>query len=284
MLNSNSSILNFRSWVPPAPVFRRWHDTAVWATCIVVSGLCLSLIGTASAQTVDGERAIESGRRALGSRGNYPWYDAQQDAVRRIDVRAPKEAAAHRNSTWEAKPPQSPPTWSFRGVWEVLRLLAWTVILLLFVVLVVLLVRAFLNREALQEQTPEATETTAARSDADLIENLPFQGLRLQPDLLAEARRLYELGRYSEAVIYLFSYQLVQLDKHQLVRLARGKTNRQYLREVASRPDLRNILARTMVSFEEVFFGHHALDREPFEACWSRLDEFHLRMEEGTSA
>jgi Domain of unknown function (DUF4129) len=285
MLNFNSSIFNFRSWIPPASVFRRWCDAAVWATCVLVSGLCLSLAGAASAQTVDGERAIESGRQALGSRGNYPWYDAQQDAVRRIDVRAPKEAAAHRNSTWEAKPPQSPPTtWSFRGFWEVLRLLAWTAILLLLVVLVVLLVRAFLNREAGQEQTPEAAETTAARSDPDLIENLPFQVPRLQSDLLAEARRLYELGRYSEAVIYLFSYQLVQLDKHQLVRLARGKTNRQYLREVASRPDLRDILARTMVSFEVVFFGHHTLDREPFEACWTRLDEFHLRMEEGTSA
>ena len=284
MLNFSSSTFHFRSCVPPAPVFRWCCEAAVWATCVLVSGLCLSLTGAASAQTLDGEQAIESGRQALGSRGNYPWYDAQQDAVRRIDVRAPQEASAHRDSTWEALPPPSPTTWSWRGFWEVLRVLAWTAILLLLVVLVVLLVRAFLNREAGQEPTPEAAETIGARSAADSIENLPFQVPRLQSDLLAEARRLYELARYSEAVIYLFSYQLVQLDKHQLVRLARGKTNRQYLREVAARPDLRDILARTMASFEEVFFGHHALDREPFEACWTRLDEFHLQMEEGTSA
>lgn len=251
---------------------------------VLISGIYLSLAGAAPAPTLDAEQAIESGRQALSRRGNYPWYDAQQDAVRRIDVRAPQEAAAHRNSTWEATPPQAPPTWSLRGFWEVLRMLAWTAILLLLAALVVLLVRAFLNREARGEQTPEAAETTAARSDADLIENLPFQVPRRQADLLAEARRLYELGRYSEAVIYLFSYQLVQLDKHQLVRLARGKTNRQYLREVAARPDLRDILARTMRSFEDVFFGHHPLDRELFEACWTSLDEFHLRMEEGTSA
>ena len=33
-------------------------------------------------------------------------------------------------------------------------------------------------------------------------------------------------------MIYLFSHQLVQLDRHQIIRLAKGKTNRQYLREV----------------------------------------------------
>ena len=54
-------------------------------------------------------------------------------------------------------------------------------------------------------------------------------------DLLAEARRHYQAGNYGAAIVYLFSFQLVQLDQRQIIRLAKGKTNRQYLREVGPR-------------------------------------------------
>ncbi len=91
---------------------------------------------------------------------------------------------------------------------------------------------------------------------------------------MGEARRHYEQGNYSEAIIYLFSYELVQLDKFALIRLARGKTNRQYLREVPRRPELRSPLERTMVAFEGVFFGSRLLDRAGFEACWQQLPQF----------
>ena len=47
--------------------------------------------------------------------------------------------------------------------------------------------------------------------------------------LLEEARRSYEEGDYNTAIVYLYSYQLVKLDQNQWIRLAKGKTNRQYL-------------------------------------------------------
>ncbi len=129
---------------------------------------------------------------------------------------------------------------------------------------------------------PDAAETSerVTKTEADLIESLPFEVPRPQSDLLAEAKRLYEQGAYAQAIVYLFSYQLVQLDQHQAIRLTRGKTNRQYLRELLARPDLGGILERTMVAFEDVFFGHHPLDRAGFERCWQRLDEFHQRISE----
>jgi hypothetical protein len=74
------------------------------------------------------------------------------------------------------------------------------------------------------------------------------------------------------------------LDKRQLIRLTRGKTNRQYLGEIWGRADVRAILERTMVAFEDVFFGHHVLERARFESCWTRLAEFHQRIEEATVA
>ena len=77
----------------------------------------------------------------------------------------------------------------------------------------------------------------------------------------------------------LFSYLLVEMDQHQLIRLAKGKTNRQYLREIGRRRSLRGLVERTMIAFEAVFFGHHGLDREGFEACWSQVAEFQRLVE-----
>jgi hypothetical protein len=112
------------------------------------------------------------------------------------------------------------------------------------------------------------------------MESLPFQVRRPQTGLLAEARRRYEQGDYGGAIIYLFSYQLVQLDKHQLIYLAKGKTNRQYLRELAPLPRLFEILEETMIAFEDVFFGKYRLDKDRFESCWRGMDEFHGQLEQ----
>jgi hypothetical protein len=246
--------------------------------------LILGLHGAAAGAAPEGDQAVESGRRALANRGSYPWYDAEQDAVRRLDVAPPKPSAAHRNSTWETQPLTTPSLTPWRTFWEVLRWLAWALILLLLVGLVILLVRAFLGYEGRQAAASGLSEGEPARDHEDLIENLPFPVPKTQADFLSEARRLYEAGRYGEAVVYLFSYQLLELDKHHLIRLARGKTNRQYLREARTQADLGDVLKGTMVAFEDVFFGHHDLDRAGFEACWSRLDDFHQHIREVAAA
>ena len=103
---------------------------------------------------------------------------------------------------------------------------------------------------------------------------MPPTAVRRKSNLLEEARRHYRDGDYGEAIIYLFSYQLVQLDKHQLIRLAKGKTNRQYVRELGPRVELGYLLTTTMQAFEDVFFGNHSIDRVRFESCWLRLEEF----------
>ena len=71
------------------------------------------------------------------------------------------------------------------------------------------------------------------------------------------------------------------LDKGQFIRLTKGKTNRQYVRELGSRWPLRRLLEHTMVLFEEVFFGHHSIGRTQFESCWLRLDEFEALVGQG---
>jgi hypothetical protein len=118
--------------------------------------------------------------------------------------------------------------------------------------------------------------------DRARIEALPFRIRRGDIDLLAEAKRLYEEGKFGEAIIYLFSYQLVEMDRHQVIRLAKGKTNRQYLRDLKRIAPLRTLLERSMVAFEEVFFGGHTLDRARFESVWQQLGQFDALVTEQT--
>lgn len=202
------------------------------------------------------EDSVQSGREALRRFWGYPWYDAPKDALRPVDP--PKESRAEYHSS-------APSSGSEGGV---LRLLVWCCIAVLLVAVAWLLAKFFLNREADAEDEAEQA-STAAR-----IEALPFSVKPGRGDLLAEARRCYEQGDYRQAMIYLFSFELVELDRRSLIRLAKGKTNRQYLRELGSRRAVRELVEQTMTAFEDVFFGGLALSRERFELSFTRVDEF----------
>lgn len=232
----------------------------------------------AAAQPIGDRDAIEAGRQALRETEDFPWYDAESDVLQRIDVQPPEASSRHRNSTWQPPAPP-PPSNAWQYILEVLKWLMYAVGLAILLGLIYLLYRALRHLDAALPGETADDDAEQQRREEDLIESLPFDVKRPRSDLLAEARRQYELGNYGEAVVYLFSYQLVQLDQHHLIRLTRGKTNRQYLREVGRAREIRDMLERTMLAFEDVFFGHHLLPRERFEACWSRLDEFHERLQ-----
>ena len=108
----------------------------------------------------------------------------------------------------------------------------------------------------------------------DKVEHLPFEVKKKDANLLDEARRCYEGGNFNEAIVYLFSFQLLELDKGHIIRLAKGKTNGQYLREIGRDRNLRQILQGTMNAFEDVFFGNRQLTRDRFERCWNQLSKF----------
>ena len=211
-----------------------------------------------AARAEDAHESIIAGREAFGD-GWFPWYDGQTDSLKPLEFRDSPE--------WES------PSWDFGPV---LNVVGWTLLGLLLAALVVLLIHFARNRVA------RASAESAAESDrlldADRTEALPFLAERRHDDLLGQARFHYQQGNYSEAIIYLFSYQLLELDKYSVIRLAKGKTNRQYLRETSRVAALRTALERTMLSFEGVFFGRRPLDRASFEACWNGLPEFEQQL------
>lgn len=228
------------------------------------------------------EQAIEAGRDALNGRTSFPFYDAREDDVRRIDVKEDgKKKPEAGGGKYVSQPKTTTPTRlrgpNLSGLGSFFQVLGLGLLTLIIVGVIALLVKAFMQGEQAQTQGIKFVDTS---HDVDKVEDLPFQLKKPTGDFLSEARRLYEAGKYSEAIVYLFSYQLVALDKRHVIHLSKGKTNRQYLRETRSREPLKQLLQRTMISFEDVFFGHHDLSRDRFEESWNRLDEFHSQLEQ----
>jgi hypothetical protein len=246
------------------------------------------------AQSAETE-AVDSAREAFEASGSIPWYDPETDGPKPLKVPPYRTADdPNRRSNWEytAGPGWTPPTpktgtTTARPVsglfgFSLFNLIGISLLLLLLGGLCVYLAWAFFKDDTEESSVPLGGAAPSV-GGIDRVSELPLQVGNVRGDFLSAARREYEAGNYSQAVIYLFSYQLLALDRHQLIRLARGKTNRQYLREVRPRPELRSVLEQTMIAFEDVFFGKHAISRHRFESCWDRVDDFHRLLEHSAS-
>lgn len=224
-----------------------------------------------------------AGEPAFPSEVDFPWYDQQSESLRRVEVSPRNSDPNPTNPDWQMQP-TAPANWNFNWLQFLIRILFWlgiAAIVILILLGIWYMIRAFLTRESGASLGGEiAIEEEDPRRDADRIEQLPFKVDRHnRSDLLAEAKRLYAEGNYRQAIIYLFSFQLLLLDRHHLIRLAKGKTNRQYLREMRGFRRVAELLEGVMVPFEDVFFGDHELDRLRFEGCWNALPEFQQLVE-----
>jgi hypothetical protein len=198
---------------------------------------------------------VQAGREALRPWQGYPWYDKASDGVARVELVAEPEARETRST--EAN--LSLPAWD-----TILQGTAWLAIGLVLAWMAYLLARYWIARR------PGSPPRQSPRREVDArVEALPEALRPAQGDLLTAAREAFAAGDYSRAVLYLFAHQLLELDRHQAICLARGKTNRQYLRELGGQNGLREIFAHSMVAFEDVFFGRQTIDRARCEACWA---------------
>ena len=213
----------------------------------------------------DPQKAIEAGGQALRPLNRFPWYDPVKDGLQRVEVRPPEKA-------------------NYFPVSPALNFLIYAGALTVLVVVLAALVLMILRAAGLRRTPIKRDGDPLLIGEAQRIEALPFAVARAKLSLLDHARQFYQAGDYARATIYLFSHQLVQLDRRQIIRLAKGKTNRQYLREVGDAERLRPLLGQTLVAFEDVFFGHHDIDRRRFEACWSRLPEFEALLAQGNAS
>lgn len=236
-------------------------------------------------EEISNSQAVEAARDTLTDVTTYPWYDAQKDSIHRIDVHPQAELEASvREPNWENEwdLDLEMPAFNWGGLWDILSAVCWVGFGGLMLGLIAALIWAFSRADILanEDGNLENGGETALDEQMARIENLPFILESSRTDLLAEVQRHATAGDFRTAIIYLFSYQLVYLDRHQMIRLRKGKTNRQYLNEVRKNLSLRKVLEQTMFVFEDVFFGDHPIDRRQFESCWKNMDEFHSQVEQ----
>ncbi len=246
---------------------------------------CAILILLVATQAVaDSETPADGarwGRESLESRTDLPWYNPSTDQLRRIDV-APNPDDEHRHSRWarNVKSRNRPAAAHTTNSMAILEIFAWILLGGLLGVLLWLLVRAAMRGDSSHGRSVKAEPVTVS---SGRIEDLPMAVAPQHQDLLAAAREYYAAGNLAAAIIYAFAHQLVELDKHHLIQLSKGKTNRQYLNELKMHPDLTGLVRPTMLAFEDVFFGHHDLAPDRFRTCWENLDQFHQQLQQVAS-
>ena len=247
-------------------------------------------------ETIEPAELNEQMRKSLDSMGRLPWYDSDAGEVEPIPVKPRLDDSSNRDSRWvpkpekpkktktQAKPQQNsnnqrPGFWSSLGTifGDFSNVLGWVILGLVLALIVGLIVYTVSKMEmtALGEAvTKTEDDEQLEREEKARLENLPVQVQRPTGDLLAEADRLRTAGRLDEAIIYLFGHRLIQLDRAHAIRLARGKTNRQYINELRKRPDLRSVLENTVQIFEQSYFGRYPISSDDYDKVRSLQGSF----------
>lgn len=127
----------------------------------------------------------------------------------------------------------------------------------------------FLKRS---RKNPRDTEDVLAQQAK--YSDLPVELQKGLVGLRAQAAAYRDQGDYSRAIVYLFSYLLVELDQAQLISLAKGKTNYRYLRELNPHRLLQSRLRQVVALFEEAYFGRRTITKEQFDSVWMDLATF----------
>lgn len=225
--------------------------------------IAVALAGIGADAAADSNKDLENARSSLRG-GGFPWYDRGSDSERAL---IPPKRREIKESPRDLKAPVS------FGIEPGL------LYILLGVVVVALIYFLIRNFDLFQWNKEDESGEQAREVEIDRIEALPMQVRRVN-DFLAEARKCVERGDLAEAMIYLYSYQLITLDKAGAIHLAKGKTNRTYLRELAKKiASLVDYMTISVRLFEETFFGKLPIDSESFFRVWNELGEFEKQAE-----
>lgn len=257
-----------------------WLAMVVFAVLLAMSAMAVPVAHTGQAgwlQTEDWEYdpSVDPGDGALRKSG-FPWYDAKTSGPRAWPVPEMVPATSRNRDAIPAQKPIGQPgrmrlNTPSNGLLG-LSLLTWGVIALFVAGLVALLIWGYTRIDAGQRKQ-------AVEDDWDdlheRIHELPFEiEESLTGNFRSMAWQAFEQEDYARAIMLLFSYVLLMLDRRGFIRLQKYKTNREYFREVREHAELAQFYRQVMIPFERSFYGHHPLDRQTFLNCWNRLGEF----------
>jgi hypothetical protein len=259
---------------------------AVWLVFV------LTCFGLQAGQSYAAD-GVELDRDSARRGSNRVWYDSEKDEIRfpesqlqNNDVSDRHESIASQKSKsfwrrwfgdWSSDSKGNGPWSGLTDFFEAL-LEAWRVLLILLIALIVFTTLYVLARLGVLPSYSKPKKSSLRGEDIEQqkakISDLPFEMEQPVGGLRAQAERFRAEGDCSKAMMYLFSYLLVELDSKHCIRLERGKTNGGYLRDLRSRPWLQSYMQRAAVAFEWVYFGRHSLDATTFDALWDQLTTF----------
>ncbi len=261
------------------------------AGCLLLLSLASYNVSSAAVpQAAVPQAADDLVTESLDSMGSLPWYDRESGQVNPVDVAPRLDDSVNRDSRWVPKPqkakkasrssnnftpgntgntgPASYPLflqWIFANFSTIIGWLLFAISLVALLSTLVYLVMKMEPTEDIKTTTSSVRDQEPTAEELAKLEHLPIEVATNQGNLLQRADQLRQTGRLGDAIIYLFSQRLLQLDRCHAIRLSRGKTNQQYLRELRARPDLQGVLQRTVASFERSFFGGYSLTPEEYD-------------------
>ncbi|KAA5543699.1 hypothetical protein FYK55_10925 [Roseiconus nitratireducens] len=264
----------------------RLHRTAVLVTVTL-------LLTAAPVQSRAQDQPAEAGVDLRQSLSSAPWYDAQSETLRPVEVPIRRDDSVNRDSRWLPKPKKlakpdstnNTTTGTTTGTGTSGGLFGTTLtlgnvfgwVLLLTIVLgtvgaiVFAISRAELNWNE-SESGKDAKSGGKGLPDEQTLErikHLPPELRRTDVNLRTECERLMGQGRFDQAIILLLGHQLLLLDKHGMLRLSRGKTNGRYVRETRSHHEQCSVwLRQTADAFEQSYFGRHEIPSDVFDELW----------------
>lgn len=231
--------------------------------------------------------------KALQSIGSPKWYDRVEDGYAPPELE-PEEDNPIRTEGWiaeeenrrtterEKKKAANAANATRGGAWNWTGLdTTWfSTIVISFLGITLVTIILLLAYHSLRTYMPGRWEKTEHRKsiviDPAKVSDLPFEVKQATyENPLAEAEALMRSGKYREAILFLYGYMLLALDQSRKIDLQKGKTNRMYLRELKSQVELRSIVETAMLSFEDVYFGKHAIGEQQFLISWNQVDDFH---------
>jgi len=267
-------------------------------TVILPVKICVSLLTTLFLLVSFGDIAAhaQSGEDLSDAlkKYDYPWYDKDTDQLEPLETKSeafPMSTERDKIDLGKApkvKPTNLPPAGGPAGTtgngW--LAGFDFASVFMAILVAVIVCALAFLFYKFLAVESSQDDGASARRKKllSESIEQLPFDLKAAGGDFRALAQQAYQAGDLRRAFIFLYSHVLVTLDQNERITLRKGKTNRQYLKEVWEDPKLSSYFKSVMLPFESAFFGDHAPAQDQFERCWSGLENFHSHLGQGEGA